>query len=76
MPPTSETKTGIRLLEFGESINRRKFVRLAALASLVPSGAEIKGAPAGKPLLVLPDGARAYHIGQGDSELLAPPPEG
>jgi len=41
-------------------MNRREFVGYAALAPLVASAASLKGAPADKPSILLPDSARKY----------------
>lgn len=41
-------------------MNRREFVGYAALAPLVVSAASLKGAPADKPSILLPDSARKY----------------
>jgi quercetin dioxygenase-like cupin family protein len=51
-------------------MNRREFVGLAALAPLVASGTDFKGAPASKPLVLLPDSARVYDIGHGEARIL------
>jgi uncharacterized RmlC-like cupin family protein len=53
-------------------MNRREFVRFAAAAPLVIPAAESGGLPTGKPLVVLPGGARVYDIGAGgEARILA-----
>jgi hypothetical protein len=51
-------------------MSRREFVGYAALAPLVASTADLKGAGADKPSILLPDGARVYDIGRGEARIL------
>jgi hypothetical protein len=51
-------------------MNRREFVGYAALAPLVASAADLKGARADKPSILLPDGARVHDIGRGEARIL------
>lgn len=51
-------------------MNRRKLVGLAALAPLVGHSTDLQGTPPGKPLIVLPDSARVYDTGHGETRIL------
>jgi quercetin dioxygenase-like cupin family protein len=51
-------------------MNRREFVGYSALATLVASAADLKGARADKPSILLPDSARVYDIGHGEARIL------
>jgi quercetin dioxygenase-like cupin family protein len=51
-------------------MNRREFAVFAGLAPLVARAADLKGGPAGKPLVLLPDSARVYDIGHGQAHIL------
>ncbi len=51
-------------------MNRREFVEFAALAPLVASAGDLKSTPAGKPFVLLPDGARTYDMGRGEARIL------
>jgi hypothetical protein len=51
-------------------MNRREFVGYAALAPLVASAADLRGARADKPSILLPDSARVYEIGHGEARIL------
>jgi quercetin dioxygenase-like cupin family protein len=51
-------------------VDRREFVGFAALGPLVASGADLKGARADKPSILLPDNARVYDIGHGEARIL------
>jgi quercetin dioxygenase-like cupin family protein len=57
-------------LQFGENVNRREFVGHAALAPLVVSAANLEGARADKPFILLPDSTRVYDIGRGEARIL------
>jgi mannose-6-phosphate isomerase-like protein (cupin superfamily) len=51
-------------------MNRREFVGCTALAPLVASAADLKGARADKPSILLPDSACVYDIGHGEARIL------
>ena len=51
-------------------MNRREFVGFATLAPLLASKADLKGARADKPSILLPDSARVYDIGHGEVRIL------
>jgi uncharacterized cupin superfamily protein len=51
-------------------MNRRKFVELAAILPLAASAADLKGMPAGKPVIARADSARVYDIGHGEARIL------
>lgn len=51
-------------------MNRREFVGHAALAPLMASAANLEGARAERPSILLPDRARVYDIGHGEARIL------
>ena len=51
-------------------MNRREFAKLAALAPVVAAAPDLKGAPADKPSILLPESARVYDIGHGEARVL------
>ena len=51
-------------------MDRREFVGFATLLSLVASGTDLKGAPANKASILLPDSARVYDIAHGEARIL------
>ena len=51
-------------------MNRREIVRYSALAPLVAFAADLKGAHADKPSILLPESARVYDIGRVEARIL------
>src|SRR5260370_29146533 len=51
-------------------MNGRELVGLGTLAPLLASKADLKGARADKPSILLPDSARVYDIGHGEVRIL------
>src|SRR5450755_3492075 len=51
-------------------MNRRKFVELAAIAPLAGTTLQRDGAAPANPLVVLPDKARVYDTGRGETRIL------
>jgi mannose-6-phosphate isomerase-like protein (cupin superfamily) len=64
------TKKKSRFLRFEQNMNRREFVGYAALAPLMASAADLKGAGLDRPFIFLPDSARVYDIGHGEARIL------
>ncbi len=52
-------------------MNRRKFIGLAGLAPLIGGSAGLRAEAGGNPLIVLPQHARVYDAGQGQTRILA-----
>jgi quercetin dioxygenase-like cupin family protein len=51
-------------------MNRREFVGLGTVATLLASGRGLKGVVADKASILLPDSARVYDIGHGEARIL------
>jgi quercetin dioxygenase-like cupin family protein len=51
-------------------VNRRKFVELAAIAPLAGTSLQHDDAAPAKPLVMLPDQARVYDTGRGETRIL------
>ena len=68
MPEYSGLRAGV--LIFGENMNRRESVRIAALAPPTAFSADLNGVGTDEPSILLPDSARVYDIGHGEARIL------
>lgn len=51
-------------------MNRRNFASLAALAPFAASASDLNSTQATKPMVVLPERAKVYNMGQGEARIL------